>query len=172
MTFTNDNDHYMSDGKVYHYHDPIHPGAFLQSGWLEPLHLSAKAFSKLTGIPFLLLGDVLSGHAPITRDIAQTLALHLQTDPNSWIQLQREFDVAVEYKNVSEALSLVAPFVSIWIEVSEGELIATPYQRSEALIEALEAATAIIRSAFKNRYGRFVDGYPTDGYHGRPRSGL
>jgi len=72
---------------------PIHPGEILREEYLEPLGLSANALSLALRVPATRIGEILKERRGITPDTALRLAKYFKTDPQSWMNLQTDYDL-------------------------------------------------------------------------------
>ncbi|MBA2518199.1 MAG: HigA family addiction module antidote protein [Chloroflexia bacterium] len=73
-------------------HPPIHPGYQIAIE-LDELHLSATQAAKRLGIPRNRLTDIIRGRRGITADTAFRLAAWLDTTPEFWMNLQRDYEI-------------------------------------------------------------------------------
>jgi len=71
-------------------HNPARPGAVLKE-WLEGVSITTAA-SQL-GITRAHLSRILNGHAGISADMALRLADYLGSTPESWLEMQMNFDL-------------------------------------------------------------------------------
>ena len=72
-----------------------HPGEILMEEWLVPMKLSQYALAKAIHVPPSRINEIVKGRRGITVDTALRLAAFFGTDPNSWINLQIGYDIAV-----------------------------------------------------------------------------
>ena len=75
---------------------PVAPGELLRKEWLEPLGITAYRLAKDIGVPPNRVTAILAGERTITADTALRLARYFSTDAESWINLQAQYDLAVE----------------------------------------------------------------------------
>ncbi|STQ91733.1 HigA family addiction module antitoxin [Iodobacter fluviatilis] len=71
-------------------HNPPHPGEVLKE-WFAEVSITTAA-SKL-GITRAHLSRILNGHAGISAEMALRLAACLNTSPESWLQMQMNYDL-------------------------------------------------------------------------------
>lgn len=83
---------------------PIPPGEFLRTEFLEPLELSAYRLAKDISVPLNRIVGILAGRRAITADTALRLARYFQTDAQSWINLQAQYDLAVTRRAVGKRI--------------------------------------------------------------------
>lgn len=74
---------------------PMHPGAILQSEFLEPLNLSATKLALYMGIAPSRVTAIVSGERSITADTALRLARVFSTSVDLWLHLQSNYEVAM-----------------------------------------------------------------------------
>jgi addiction module HigA family antidote len=73
-------------------HHPIHPGYQIELE-LEALNLSATKAAQQLGIPQNRLTEIIRGRRGITADTALRLATWLNTTPEFWMNLQRDYEL-------------------------------------------------------------------------------
>jgi len=83
---------------------PIHPGEILREEYLRPLGLSANALALALAlrVPATRIGEILKERRGVSPDTALRLAKYFKTDPQSWMNLQTDYDLkkAVELHGV------------------------------------------------------------------------
>lgn len=82
---------------------PLHPGKFLESRFLKPLHISQGELATALGISRRRVNELVNGHRAITPDTAVRLGLYFDNDAAFWMQLQAAWDVHAAMRD------LVAP---------------------------------------------------------------
>lgn len=70
-----------------------HPGRVLQEDFLEPLEISQLRFSKLLGIPFQRVNEIVNGKRGISSDTAWLFSQAFGTTPEFWMNLQTMHDL-------------------------------------------------------------------------------
>ena len=73
----------------------IHPGEILQTEFLDELGITPGALSKNTCIDKGNLSRIINGKSGISADTALRLAAFLGTSPESWMNLQSQYDLEV-----------------------------------------------------------------------------
>ena len=73
-------------------HPPIHPGYQIEIE-LEALGVSATRAAQQLGIPQNRLTEIIRGRRGITADTALRLATWLNTTPEFWMNLQRDYEL-------------------------------------------------------------------------------
>ena len=71
----------------------MHPGAFLQSRFLEPLGISQDALAKALGVSRRRVNELINGKRAISADTAIRLGIFFGTGPDFWLNLQRAWDM-------------------------------------------------------------------------------
>ena len=72
---------------------PIHPGAILQTEFLDELGITPYALAKNAGIDKGNLSRIINGKSGISADTALRLARFFGTSPDSWMNLQSRYDL-------------------------------------------------------------------------------
>ena len=83
-------------------HSPSHPGKIVRNGCLEPLGLSVTEGARALGVSRQALSNLVNGHARITPEMALRLAKAFDTDPELWVRLQANHDLAQIRKRADE----------------------------------------------------------------------
>ena len=77
---------------------PVHPGKILNEQFLVPKSITITQFSDQTGISSQHISDFIMGKRAISKNTADILAKHLNTNSEFWIDLQSEYDMHVARK--------------------------------------------------------------------------
>ncbi len=88
---------------------PTHPGVVLEEEFLAPLSLTQVALAKHLGIPTQRINELIRGKRGVTPDTAWLLAGAFGTTPQFWLNLQTNYDLAVNRPN--RAIQLLAQAV-------------------------------------------------------------
>ncbi len=72
---------------------PVHPGHFLETRFLKPLHITQQGLAKALGISRRRVNELIRGHRGITADTAVRLAIYFGNDAAFWMQLQTDWDL-------------------------------------------------------------------------------
>jgi antitoxin HigA-1 len=83
-----------------------HPGEILNEEWLKPLKLSQYALSKVIDVPPRRINEIVKGKRGITADTAVRLAAYFDTDVQSWLNLQSQYDADIAREKIGEKLLL------------------------------------------------------------------
>jgi addiction module HigA family antidote len=74
-------------------HNPPHPGEVIKELCLDPLGLTVTAAAEGLRISRRMLSALLNGHAGISPDMAIRLSKAFGRSPESWLQLQLQYDL-------------------------------------------------------------------------------
>ena len=72
---------------------PVHPGYFLETRFLKPLHITQQALAKALGISRRRVNELIRGRRGITADTAVRLSLFFSNEATFWMQLQTDWDL-------------------------------------------------------------------------------
>lgn len=89
--------------------DPIHPGEHLEE-MLTELGISERRFADAIEAPTSLVVDVMQGRQSVTAEIALRIGAALTMTPESWLNLQRYYDLDVA--RASTDISRIQPIVA------------------------------------------------------------
>ncbi len=82
-----------------HMHNPPHPGEILKELYLEPLELTISEVAKGIGVSRKSLSELINGKFGVSPDMAIRLAKAFATTPESWLNLQQQYDLWIEEKH-------------------------------------------------------------------------
>ena len=74
--------------------NPPHPGEIIRDLYLEPLGLTVTAAAAGLGVTRKTFSLLRNGHAGISPEMALRLAMAFGRSPESWLQLQMQYDLA------------------------------------------------------------------------------
>jgi antitoxin HigA-1 len=74
--------------------NPPHPGEIIRELCLEPLGLTVTRAAQGLGVTRKTLSLLLNGHAGISPEMAIRLSQAFGRSPESWLQLQGQYDLA------------------------------------------------------------------------------
>ena len=72
---------------------PIHPGEILLKEFIEPLGLTPHAVAVALRVPASRINDIVTAKRGITGDTALRLARFFGTDAESWLNLQKRYEL-------------------------------------------------------------------------------
>ncbi len=88
--------------------NPPHPGEILRELYLEPLEITVTQAAAGLGVARKTLSLLLNGHSNISPEMAIRLSKAFGRTPESWLQLQMQYDLA-HARQRTELLEIV-PF--------------------------------------------------------------
>jgi addiction module HigA family antidote len=72
---------------------PLHPGLFLETRFLKPLHISQSALAAALGVSRRRVNELINGRRAITPDTAVRLGIYFGNDAAFWMHLQVAWDM-------------------------------------------------------------------------------
>jgi addiction module HigA family antidote len=84
---------------------PVTPGEILREDFMEPLGLSGNALAKALHVPPNRINAILSGTRSITADTALRLARYFETTPQSWLNLQKNYELEIAKRNSGKRIA-------------------------------------------------------------------
>lgn len=86
-------------------YNPPHPGEVIDGLYLEPHQISVRTMASQLGVNPSTFGRVISGRSGVSPDMAIRLSKVLGRSPQSWLQLQVNYDLWVaQQQNPHEEL--------------------------------------------------------------------
>jgi antitoxin HigA-1 len=80
-------------------HNPPHPGEIIRALCLEPLGISVTDAAKSLGVTRKALSELLNGKSGVSPSMALRLAIAFDTSPESWLNMQQQYDLYHARKN-------------------------------------------------------------------------
>ena len=77
------------------YLDPIHPGEILLEDFLKPLGISINRLAREVHVPPGRISTIVNGKRSITADTALRLGVYFGVSPETWLNLQSDYDLRV-----------------------------------------------------------------------------
>ena len=87
------------------------PGEILLEEYLKPLGISQYALAKAIDVPPRRINEIVKGLRGITADTALRLAAFFGTSPESWINLQTQFDIVHTEDSLADTLAKIKQYV-------------------------------------------------------------
>lgn len=84
----------MSLEKIKSMKNPPHPGEIIRELCIKPLGLTVTRAAQGLGVTRKTLSLLLNGHAGISPEMAVRLSQAFGRSPESWLQLQAQYDIA------------------------------------------------------------------------------
>lgn len=88
---------------------PTHPGEFLREDILPLLGIPKTEIARRLGISRAMLYAILEERAPVSPAMALRLAKLLGTTPESWLNMQRDYDLRLLEREMSDELDEIDP---------------------------------------------------------------
>ena len=88
---------------------PVHPGEILKYDFMEPFGLSSTTLARAIGVTPSPIDEIVRGRRGITAATALRLAKYFGTDPQSWMNLQTRYELAMAETAVTGALRTIRP---------------------------------------------------------------
>lgn len=74
--------------------NPPHPGEIIRELYIQPLGLTVTQAAEGLGVTRKTFSLLLNGHAGISPEMAMRLSQAFGRSPESWLQLQVQYDLA------------------------------------------------------------------------------
>jgi addiction module HigA family antidote len=85
--------------------DPIHPGEILTEDFMKPLGLSINRLSRDLHVPPNRIHSIVHGTRSITADTALRLGIYFGVTPETWLNLQSEYDLRIARRTAGEEIA-------------------------------------------------------------------
>jgi len=72
---------------------PVNPGRVLFQHYLEPMKISVTRMAEILGVSRKTLSSIVNEHKSITPEMALRLSKALNTTPDLWLNLQKNYDL-------------------------------------------------------------------------------
>lgn len=82
-------------------HNPPHPGEILKELYIEPLSLSVTEVAEALSTTRKTLSAILNKRSGISPLMALKLSLAFDTTPESWLELQNQYDLWQEKSRIN-----------------------------------------------------------------------
>ena len=73
--------------------NPAHPGEILRDLYLEPMNVTITEAAEALGVSRKHVSAIVNGRASVTPDMAMRLAVVFATEPETWVNLQAQYDL-------------------------------------------------------------------------------
>ena len=85
--------------------DPIPPGEILMEEFMRPLGISINALARALEVPPNRIGAIVNGTRAITADTALRLGTYFGTSPETWLDLQSDYELRVARRLVGKQIA-------------------------------------------------------------------
>ncbi len=82
--------------------NPKHPGLSIKVECLIPLELTITAAAKVLGVSRPMLSQIINKKSSITPEMAIRLSKAFGSTPETWLQMQLNYDLAKARKNAKK----------------------------------------------------------------------
>ena len=72
---------------------PVHPGEILKEMYLDPLNINITALAGNLSVARKTVSQLVNGHMGVSAEMALKLAKALNTTPELWLNMQRNYDL-------------------------------------------------------------------------------
>lgn len=86
---------------------PVHPGELLREDVLPAVGRSKVEIARLLGISRQTLYDILNEKQPVTPAMALRLARMFGGSAESWLNMQRNYDLKIAERELGDALDAI-----------------------------------------------------------------
>ncbi len=88
---------------------PIHPGEILREEFMAPLGLSSNALARAIGVTPARINEIVRERRGISANTALRLARYFGTDAQSWMNLQKNYELDLAARELGDALKDIQP---------------------------------------------------------------
>ena len=85
--------------------DPIHPGEILFEDFMKPLGIGINRLSRDLNVPPTRIHGLVHGTRSITADTALRLGTYFGVAPETWLNLQTEYDLRVARRRAGQEIT-------------------------------------------------------------------
>jgi addiction module HigA family antidote len=80
--------------------DPIHPGEILLEEFMKPMGISINRLARDISVPPGRISEIVNGKRSITADTALRLGKYFGVSPETWLDLQSDYDLRVARQTI------------------------------------------------------------------------
>lgn len=84
---------------------PVHPGEILLHDFIEPMGLTRYKVAKFTSVPQRRIDEICTGKRSVTADTAMRLGRLFGMSPQTWMNLQAQYDLEVAENAMGEQIN-------------------------------------------------------------------
>jgi len=94
--------------------NPVHPGEILKQDFMDDFSLSAGKLAKAINVPRTRIERIVKLQVGVTLDTALRLSRFFGTSAEFWLNLQRNYDLAIAKCNrkLAQELETILPLAS------------------------------------------------------------
>lgn len=85
--------------------DPIFPGEILNEEFMKPFGISINRLSRELHVPPNRIHGIVHGSRAITADTALRLGTYFGVSPETWLNLQSEYDLRLARRTIGEEIA-------------------------------------------------------------------
>ena len=85
--------------------EPIHPGEILREDFLRPMGISINRLARDLDVPPNRIHGIVHGSRAITADTALRLGTYFGVSPETWLDLQTDYDLRVAQRTKGDDIS-------------------------------------------------------------------
>jgi addiction module HigA family antidote len=85
--------------------NPIHPGEILAEEFMQPLGLSINRLARDLNVPPNRIHAIVHGVRAISADTALRLGTYFGNTPETWLNLQTEYDLRVARRTAGKEIA-------------------------------------------------------------------
>lgn len=85
--------------------DPIHPGEILSGDFMKPLAISINRLARDPHVPPNRIHAIVHGSRSITADTALRLGIYFGVTPETWLNLQSDYDLRVARRTTGDRIA-------------------------------------------------------------------
>jgi antitoxin HigA-1 len=85
--------------------DPIHPGEILNEEFMTPLAISINRLARDLHVPPNRIHAIVHGTRAITAETALRLASYFGTTPETWLNLQSDYDLRIARRTAGDEIA-------------------------------------------------------------------
>ena len=92
--------------------NPVHPGEILKHEFMEPFGLSSNRLAKHIGVTPARINEIVRARRGITAETALRLGKFFNTDAQSWMNLQHNYELEVAEQAVGKEVASIQPIAT------------------------------------------------------------
>jgi addiction module HigA family antidote len=91
---------------------PIHPGEILREEYMVPFGLSSNALARALNVTAARINEIARERRGISADTALRLARYFNTDVQSWLNLQTNYELQCAEDAAGRAIARIRPYAT------------------------------------------------------------